>query len=176
MEIKNTCQRWCWPTGWEPLVCSKAEYGGRKGVVGGIVQTFSYWFKYFNVIGTRPLPETEEETGGFGSLKRKHKTIIEKARPFAYGSWENARHHFRNYLEHGQSPCHGSWNGFVLFFSSLLQQEQLKSTGVLCEAIVNDNDIEWSGHQRWGSKWSNSIANVRFLNGRFSEINVSSLI
>lgn len=115
MEIKNTCQRWCWPTGWEPLVCSKAEYGGRKKVAGGIVQTFSYWFKYFNVIGTRPLPETEEETGGFGGLKKKHKTVIEKARPFAYGSWENARHHFRNYLEHGQGPHHGSWNGFVLF-------------------------------------------------------------
>lgn len=56
MEV---CQRCCWITGWEPLVCSKAEYGGRNGVAGGIVQTFSYWFKYFNIIGTKPLPETE---------------------------------------------------------------------------------------------------------------------
>lgn len=62
MEIKNilkVCQRCCWTTDWEPLVCSKVKNGGRKGVAGGIVQTFFYLFKYFNIIGTRPLSETE---------------------------------------------------------------------------------------------------------------------
>lgn len=177
MEIKNilkVCQRCCWTTDWEPLVCSKAENGGRKGVAGGIVQTFSYWFKYFNIIGTRPLSETERRQEvlevWWESIKQSlrgqdHLSMeVEKMQGTIldlFGIWSRSK----------------SWKlEWVCAFVFRLQQEQLKSTEVLCEAIVIDNDIEQSGHQRWGSKWSESTVNVRFLNGRFSEINVSSLI